>query len=87
MASVKMPTPAELKQVGTELGMNLSDSDVAFFLETMPGNVAAYNLLESLPDNLPVVKYPRTPGYEPTGDENKYNAWYRKSDIRGALDG
>ena len=43
MASVKMPTPAELKQVGSELGMNLSDADVAFFQETMAGNVAAYD--------------------------------------------
>ena len=53
MASVKMPTPAELAQVGKELGMNLSESDVAFFLETMGGNVAAYNLLEALPDEEP----------------------------------
>ena len=67
--------------------MNLSDSDVAFFLETMAGNVAAYNVLESLPDNLPAVKYPRTPGYEPEGAENKYNLWYRKSEIKGAADG
>jgi len=87
MASVKMPTPAELKQVGSELGMNLSDQDVAFFLETMGGNVAAYNLLESLPDNLPVVKYPRTPGYRPEGEENKYNAWYVKTTIKGAPNG
>jgi Asp-tRNAAsn/Glu-tRNAGln amidotransferase A subunit and related amidases len=87
MASVKMPTAAELAKVGTELGMNLSDSDIAFFLETMPGNVAAYNLLESLPDNLPAVKYPRTPGYRPEGEENKYNLWYRKSEIKGAADG
>ena len=74
MASVKMPTAAELAKVGSELGMNLSDSDIAFFQETMAGNVAAYSLLESLPDNLPAVKYPRTPGYRPDGAENKYNA-------------
>src|SRR5258707_4454079 len=87
MASVKMPTPAELAKVGSELGMNLSAADVAFFLETMGGNVAAYNLLESLPDNLPIVKYPRTPGYQPGGDENKFNLWYCKSEIKGAPEG
>ena len=73
MASVKMPTAAELAKVGSELGMNLSDSDIAFFQETFAGNVAAYNMLEALPDNLPAVKYPRTPGYQPEGEENKYN--------------
>src|SRR6266851_2497748 len=87
MASVKMPTAAELAKVGSELGMNLSDSDIAFFQETFAGNVAAYALLESLPDNLPVVKYPRTPGYRPEGEENKYNLWYYKSEIKGAAEG
>ena len=87
MGSVKMPTPAELKAVGTQLGMNLSEADVAFFLETMGGSVAAYNLLETLPDNLPVVKYPRTPGYRPEGEENKHNLWYVKSEIKGAASG
>ena len=87
MASVKMPTAAELAKVGSELGMNLSDSDIAFFQETMAGNVAAYSLLESLPDNLPKVKYPRTPGYRPDGAENKYNLWYYKSEIKGAAEG
>ncbi len=41
----------------------------------------------SLPDNLPVVKYPRTPGYRPEGEENKYNLWYYKSEIKGAPEG
>src|SRR5258705_11509106 len=45
MASVKMPTAAELAKVGSELGMNLSDADIAFFQETFAGNVAAYALL------------------------------------------
>ena len=76
MASVKMPTAAELAKVGSELGMNLSDSDIAFFQETFAGNVAAYSLLESLPDNLPVVKYPRTPGYRPEGDDPETSGSY-----------
>ena len=35
MATAKLPTPEELKAVGRQLGMSLSDTDVAFFLETM----------------------------------------------------
>jgi amidase len=50
---VKPPTPAELAAVGKQLGMNLSDDDVTFFLETMTGSVAAYNAIESIPDHLP----------------------------------
>ena len=87
MASAKLPTPDELKAVGRQLGMTLSDADVAFFLETMGGSVAAYHALEAMVDPMPVVKYPRTPGYRPEGAENKYNAWYYKSEVKGAPNG
>src|SRR5438128_405281 len=84
MASAKLPTPEELKTVGRQLGMSLSDADVAFFLETMGGTVAAYHAIEAMADPMPLVKYPRTPGYRPEGAENKYNAWYYKSEVQGA---
>ncbi len=87
MGSVKAPTPAELAAVGKQLGMNLSDDDVKFFLETMAGNVAAYNALEAIPDHVPHVKYPRTRGHRPEPHENPYNAWYYKSEVKGAPDG
>ncbi|PYN11184.1 MAG: Asp-tRNA(Asn)/Glu-tRNA(Gln) amidotransferase GatCAB subunit A, partial [Candidatus Rokuibacteriota bacterium] len=87
MASAKLPTPDELKAVGRQLGLNLSETDVAFFLETMGGNVAAYHAIEAMADPMPAVKYPRTPGYRPEGAENKYNAWYYKSEVHGASSG
>src|SRR6185369_3470085 len=30
---------------------------------------------------------PRTPGYRPEGKDNKYNAWYYKSEVQGAPSG
>src|SRR5712664_2715859 len=87
MASAKLPTPDELKAVGRQLGMNLSDGDVGFFLETMGGSVAAYHAIEAMADPMPPVKYPRTPGFRPEGAENKYNAWYYKSEVQGAASG
>src|SRR5256885_488928 len=87
MASAKLPTPDELKAVGRQLGMNLSDGDVGFFLETMGGSVAAYHAIEAMADPMPPVKYPRTPGYRPEGAENKFNAWYYKSEVQGAPGG
>jgi amidase len=87
MASAKLPTPDELKAVGRQMGMSLSDADVAFFLDTMGGTVAAYHAIEAMADPMPPVKYPRTPGYRPEGAENKYNAWYYKSEVQGAPSG
>src|SRR5215475_740541 len=87
MASAKLPTFDELKSVGRQMGMSLSDADVAFFLETMGGTVAAYHAIEAMADPMPPVKYPRTPGQRPEGAENKYNAWYYKSEVQGASTG
>ncbi len=47
-------------------------------------NVDAYNIVDAMPDDLPPVKYPRTPGYFPAAEENKHNAWYVKTSIKGA---
>ena len=33
------------------------------------------------------VKYPRAPGYRPSPEENPHNAWYWKTDIKGAPSG
>ncbi len=40
-----------------------------------------------MPQALPPVKYPRTPGYRPTGEENRLGAWYVKTTIEGAAEG
>ena len=50
-------------------------------------HVDAYNVVDAMPDNLPLVKYPRTPGYQPGGEENQYNAWYVKTEVKGAAQG
>ena len=34
-----------------------------------------YQRLYELPDPKLPVKYPRTPGYRPSAEENPYNAW------------
>jgi amidase len=85
--SVKRPTTKEMAQICANLGMDMSIDQVDSFLEQMEGAVAGYNALDAMPDELPLVKYPRTPGYRPTGEENRYNAWYHKSTIKGASGG
>ena len=37
--------------------------------------------------NLPSVRYPRAPGHFPDFSENPLNAWYVKTEVRGAMDG
>nr|WP_249798522.1 amidase [Bradyrhizobium zhengyangense] len=85
--SVSLPTPTQLLEVAKQCGLSLTDEDVASFRGLMRGSLDAYNLVAAMPDELPVVKYPRTPGYRPSPDENTRNAWYRKTNIKGAGSG
>jgi amidase len=87
MGVVKKPTPAELRDVARALGMNLTDADVDSYLELMTGAIDGYNVLAEMPSYVPEVKYPRTPGRFPEGEDNPNNAWYVKTTIKGAATG
>lgn len=82
--TVQRPTLSQMKEVVTELGMSMSDARVQEFLDVMQGTLDAYDVVDALPDYLPPVLYPRTSGYRPTPEENPMNAWYVKTEIRGA---
>jgi amidase len=85
--AVNRPTVAQLQEVARGLGIHLSDEHAATYLAILQPNFDAYDLIDALPDFLPQVTYPRTPGYRPAGEENKYGAWYVKSTIKGASAG
>jgi amidase len=85
--TVKRPNLEQLRAVAEDLGMNMSQEDLESYSALMQPNFAAYDVVEAMPDYLPEVKYPRTPGYQPEGEENKYNAWYVKTTIKGAQGG
>jgi len=84
---VTAPTPDQLQQIASDMGLSLAESDIASFIALMKPSVDAYNLVDRLPDNLPQVKYPRSPGYRPPPEDNKHNAWYYKSRVEGASEG
>lgn len=85
--SVTRPSPNELQDVAATLGMRLSDDLALTYHSLLQGNFDAYDVIDELPDFIPTVRYPRTPGYRPTGEENRYGAWYVKTRIEGAPGG
>src|SRR5262245_36854895 len=85
--AVKRPTLAQLHAVARDLGMTLSDEDAASFLGLMQGSFAAYDVVDAMPEPLSPTRYPRIPGYRPEGEENRYNAWYVKTTVKGAAEG
>src|ERR1700726_108030 len=85
--AVRRPTLDQLRSVAEDLGMTMGDEELKSYDALMQGNYAAYDIVDAMPDYVPAVKYPRTPGYRPEGEENKYNAWYVKTTIKGAPSG
>jgi amidase len=84
MATVKRPTLDQMKEIVASLHMSMSEREIGEYLDVMEGTLQAYDRLAQLPDNLPPVRYPRTPGYRPGAAENPLNAWAVKTEVRGA---
>ncbi len=84
---VARPTLDQMTAIVESLGMSLSPERVEEFMAHMGGSYAAYDAVEALPDFVPEVKYPRTPGRFPSPSENPLNAWYVKSEVKGAPEG
>ena len=82
--TAQRPTLAQLKEIVRELGMSMSDARVQEFLDVMQGTLDAYDVVDAMPDYLPPVLYPRTAGYRPSPEENPLNAWFVKTEVRGA---
>lgn len=85
--AVKRPTLEQLQDVALSLGIHLSPEQATTYNTLLQGNFDAYDVVDAMPDYLPSVSYPRTPGYRPVGEENKYGAWYVKTTIKGAAKG
>ncbi len=84
---IHLPSHEQLKKTAQECGLSLSTEEIDTFRNLMKGAITDYNTVDTLPDELPDVKYPRTPGFAPTAEDNPFNAWYRKTSIKGAPDG
>ena len=82
--SIEKPTLAQLETIATKLGIALSGQRLAEFHALMDGAVASYRVIDALPDDKPVSRYPRTPGHQPGPAENEHNAWYVKTTVKGA---
>jgi amidase len=85
--AVYRPTLEQLSDIAEEFGMSLDPQALAEYQSLMQATIDAYDVIDNLPEPLPEVKYPRTPGYRPGPEENPLNAWYWKSDVKGAEGG
>ncbi len=85
--TVKRPTLQQMRKMGEQMGFSMSDEELVRYLGIMEPYFEGYDRLDATPDFLPEVRYPRAPGYRPEPSENPLNAWYYKTDIKGAPTG
>jgi len=85
--SFKLPTIDQLRAIGAELGMDITDDYAKSVISFITPFAEGYRAVAALADDLPPVKYPRGSGYRPEGEENKYGAWALKIRIQGAKGG
>jgi amidase len=84
---VRLPAVEQIPEIAQLYKMHLTEEDAQSFRGLMAGPIASYGRVDELAEPRPRVKYSREPGYRPPPEENPYNAWYWRCEIRGAKDG
>ncbi len=85
--SIKRPTAEDVAELAASLHMNMTVEEAESYRALMGGMFDAYDVVDELPNPLPPVKYPRTPGAKPMPKDNKYGAWAIKTEVKGAASG
>src|SRR5215471_7946825 len=85
--AVQTLTPGQVAEAARQCGLSLSDADITSYIGLMKPYIEGYNLVHKLPDYVPEVKYPRSQSIFPSPAENRHNAWYIKTSIKGASNG
>lgn len=86
--TAKRPTAEQIAEAADRAGLSLDMSDIDEFTQMVGDTVEGYySALDRMPDHVPEVHYPRTPGLRPPAEEDPLEAWYVKSRIEGAKRG
>ncbi len=85
--TIQAPSPEQILDIALDFDLDLSHEDARSFAGLIAGSVPSYNRLDELAEPSLPVKYARTPGRRPAPEENPYNAWYWKCEIKGADSG
>ena len=83
----ELPSVNQLAEIAADFGLDMSQEDLSLQREAMRGAIASLRHIDDMPEERPQVRYPRTPGHRPHPDDNPYNAWYWRTEIKGADSG
>ncbi|MBT9385092.1 amidase [Pseudooceanicola sp. CBS1P-1] len=85
--AVHAPTREELRKTAETYGMSFSESELDAYQSAIAERLSSYTVVAQMADEVPEVRYPRTPGHRVLPQDNPHNAWYWKSSVKGAASG
>jgi len=85
--AVRRPNLAELETAAAAFGLGADRAAIAAYHEVIDRLLVGFDTIDALPDELPPVRYPRTPGTRPAPADNRLGAWAVKTEVRGAAHG
>ncbi|XP_072177878.1 amidase-like [Diadema setosum] len=85
---VRKPAISELEKIAAQFGLHSVDEKILVqYQEAMGDILKKINKLDRLAEPTLPVKYPRTPGFRPLLEDNPFNAWFWRCNIKGAPSG
>ncbi|KAJ7382905.1 hypothetical protein OS493_031963 [Desmophyllum pertusum] len=86
--AVRVPSVQRLTQIAQSLGLDLGEREKQEYRDAIATTLAdTYQGCTSVPDPKLPVKYPRTPGYRPSAEENPTTHGTGAADIKGETHG
>lgn len=85
--AVQRPSLAELEAAAAAFGLGADPAAIAAYRAVIDRSLVGFDTVDALADELPPVRYPRTPGARPAPADNPLGAWAVKSEVRGAASG
>ena len=85
---MRSPSQTEIKELVAELNMSVGEAELEGYEQLFSEAVDLFEEIERIPEpEHPLTRHQytdRTPGYEPTDEEDPYNAWITKCRVEGA---
>ena len=67
--TVKRPNLDEIQAIGKQIHMQLDSEEAKTLKELLESNLAVYDVLDSIPEDVPPILYPRDSGFEPDKED------------------
>ena len=84
---VRPPTQEEVRAIAESMYFHLSDEEASSLTAMSAVMMGFMDRVDELPQPRIEVKYPRTPGYRPTLEEDPLNLFITRCEVKGAAVG